>query len=111
MAAYPINLIAEKNADFSSTITIADEDNGLPLNLSGFTAEAKMKRSYTSSVSHPISVEFVDRIAGVIRISLNTQQMSSLSARRYVYDVVITSPSGVKTRVVEGIIEISPGVT
>ena len=51
MAAYSINLLVEKNTDFSTTITITDEDNGLPLNLTGFTAEAKIKRSFAAVVS------------------------------------------------------------
>jgi hypothetical protein len=111
MAAYSINLLVEKNCNFSTTITITDEDNGLPLNLTGFTAEAKIKRSFASTVSQSFSLEFVDRVDGVMRLSLTSTQTSSLVAKRYVYDLVITSPLGVKTRVVEGIIEVSPGVT
>ena len=111
MAAYSINLLVEKNVDFNTTITIADEDNGLPLNLTGFTAEAKIKRSFASTSSQSFSVEFVDRVAGVMGLSLTSTQTSLLTARRYVYDLVITSSLGVKTRVVEGIVEVSPGVT
>lgn len=111
MAAYSINLLVEKNSDFSTDITIADEDTGSPLNLSGFTANAKIKRSYSASTSQNFNVEFVDRIGGVIRLFLTSQQTSELSYKRYVYDVVIESPSNIKTRVVEGLIEVSPGVT
>lgn len=111
MAAYSINLLVEKNTDFNTTITITDEDNGLPLNLTGFTAEAKIKRTFASATSQSFSVEFVDRVAGVIGLSLTNTQTALLTARRYVYDLVITSPLGVKTRVVEGIVEVSPGVT
>lgn len=111
MAAYSINLLVEKNSNFSTTITITDEDNGLPLNLTGFTAEAKIKRSFSSTTSQSFTVEFVDRVAGVIGLSLSSSQTALLTSRRYVYDLVITSPAGVKTRVVEGIVEVSPGVT
>jgi hypothetical protein len=34
-----------------------------------------------------------------------------MSPGRYLYDVVITSPTSIKTRVVEGIVVILPGVT
>jgi hypothetical protein len=34
-----------------------------------------------------------------------------LTPGRQVFDLLITSPTGVKTRVVEGVIVISPGVT
>jgi hypothetical protein len=111
MAAYSINLLVEKNTDFSTTITITDEDNGLPLNLTGFTAEAKIKRSFASVVSQSFVVEFIDRVDGVIGLSLTNTQTALLTARRYVYDLVVTSPAGIKTRMVEGIIEVSPGAT
>jgi hypothetical protein len=111
MTAFSINFIVERNADYSSEINITNESNGSPLNLAGYTSQATMKRSHTSSVSYNINVEFADRIGGVLRIFLTNEETSNIPAGRYVYDVIITSPNGVKTRVVEGIIEVSPGVT
>lgn len=111
MAAYSINLLVEKNTDFSTEITISDEDTGLPLNLSGFTASAKIRRSHSATTSSDFNIEFIDRVGGVVRLFLTNHQTSLLKYKRYVYDVVIESPSGIKTRVVEGLIEVSPGVT
>jgi hypothetical protein len=34
-----------------------------------------------------------------------------MSPGRYLYDLVITSPASIKTRVVEGIVVVMPGVT
>lgn len=34
-----------------------------------------------------------------------------LSPGRYLYDLLITAPGGTKTRVVEGIVTVTPGVT
>jgi hypothetical protein len=111
MTAFSINFIVEKNADYSTEINITNESNGAPLNLAGYTAEAKMKKSHTSSTFYNINVEFADRIGGILRIFLTNIETSNIPAGRYVYDVVINSPNGIKTRVVEGIIEVSPGVT
>ena len=36
---------------------------------------------------------------------------AALEARRYVYDIILTSPQSIKTRVIEGIVEVTPGVT
>lgn len=36
---------------------------------------------------------------------------ANLTPGRSLYDLVITSPAGVKTRVVEGIVNILPGIT
>jgi len=42
---------------------------------------------------------------------MNAFNTSLLKEGRYVYDIVITSNSGVKTRVVEGQVTVTPGVT
>ena len=44
-------------------------------------------------------------------ISLTNAQTNAMKAGRYVYDVEITSSGGTKTRVLEGQLEITPGVT
>ena len=49
--------------------------------------------------------------AGRVQLSLNAVQTTAMKAGRYVYDVVITSPSGLKTRVLEGTVSVLEGVT
>ena len=44
-------------------------------------------------------------------ITLTDTQTTALESGRYVYDVVITSGSGAKTRVVEGQVTVNPSVT
>lgn len=110
MSAISINLSVNQGSDYDATFTITNE-NGAPLNLNGYIAEAKLRKTHTSSESQSFTIEFLDRVAGVIKISLTNQQTSLLKAYRYVYDIVITSPNGTKTRVIEGLIEVSPGVT
>ncbi len=111
MAAIPLNLLLEKGTDFDATFNIQNEDNTTPLNLTGYTAEAKLKKSYYTSTSTNFVVDFVDRYNGILKISLNNTGTSALDARRYVYDIVLTSPQSIKTRVIEGILEVTPGVT
>jgi hypothetical protein len=36
---------------------------------------------------------------------------ANLTPGRFLYDLVITAPDGTKTRVVEGIVNVLPGVT
>ena len=59
----------------------------------------------------PFAVTFEDRSKGIIKISLTDTVTTALKARRYVYDLVLTSASGVKTRFIEGIATVTPGVT
>ena len=53
----------------------------------------------------------VDATTGEITISLTAAQTNALVAGRYVYDAEITSAGGTVTRVIEGQIEVTPGVT
>lgn len=110
MAAIPLNLLLEKGTDFDATFNIQNEDNTTPLNLTGYTAEAKMRRSYYSTSSTDFTVGFVDRYNGILKISMTNANTSTLDPRRYVYDIVLTSPQGIKTRVIEGVLEVTPGV-
>ena len=109
MAAIPLNLLLEKGTDFDATFNIQNEDNTTPLNLTGYTADAKMRRYY-STTSTDFTVGFVDRYNGILKISMTNAATAALDPRRYVYDIVLTSPQGIKTRVIEGILEVTPGV-
>jgi hypothetical protein len=42
---------------------------------------------------------------------MNAATTADIVPGRYVYDVLITSPSVVKTRVIEGIVTVLPSVT
>ena len=111
MSAITINLVIEQGTDFSASFTIKN-NNGAPVNLLGFSAAAKLKTSYyTTSSPTPFNVTFVDRSKGIILLKLSDTTTTNLKARRYVYDIVLTSPSGVKTRFIEGIATVTPGVT
>jgi hypothetical protein len=110
MAAVPINLVIEQGTDFYATFTVTNDD-GTPLNLSGFTGTCKMKRSHASN-STPISVDlgYVSRSAGKISISMSAANTTTLKAKRYVYEIILISPNNVKSRVIEGLVEVTPGV-
>jgi hypothetical protein len=108
------NLRVDAGASFSSDITVTNTD-GTPFNLTGHTAQAKMAQGYASTrtrVSFTTSIAN-DPTTGVITLSLTADQTNNLEApARYVYDVEITKTSdSTITRVIEGIITVSPSVT
>jgi hypothetical protein len=110
MSAVPINLVIEQGTDYYASFTVTNDD-GTPLNLSGFTGTCRMKKTYSSS-GNPIefTLGYINRTAGKIFISMTATQTAALKARRYVYEIVLTSPNNVKGRVIEGLIEVTPGV-
>jgi hypothetical protein len=105
------NLYIDQGSDFDAEIVIYD-DNNFPWDLTGYTGQAKIRKSYysTNFVNFTVSFPTV-RTNGVINLGLSSSQTMSLEQGRYVYDVVLTNPFGKKNRVIEGIVTINPGVT
>lgn len=110
MAAIPVNIVIDKGANFDVSFFITNKD-GTPLNMSGYTGVAALKKSYSATTSIPMTLTFVNRTIGEIAISLEPEETLTLDRRRYVYDILLTDPSGYKTRVIEGNAEVSPGVS
>ena len=52
-----------------------------------------------------------DAAAGQITMAMDSATTANVTPGRYVYDVLITSGSGVKTRIIEGIVTVLPSVT
>ena len=98
-ATYSANVVAYINTS-SSTV----------LSLSGYTANAQIKRSYYhGNVAATFNVWIQDAAAGIVNLVLDTANTVVMKDGKYVYDVMVTK-SGVKTRIVEGIATVTPGV-
>jgi hypothetical protein len=110
MPAININLSLEQGTDYEVDFTIRNDD-GTPLNLTGYASSCFMRKNYTSTTSYPFTVSFVDRLAGEITLGMGRSVTSQISEGRYVYDITLTSPTNVRTRVIQGNVLVSPGVT
>jgi hypothetical protein len=109
VAAYS-ELTLEQYATFSTTVNVQDIQ-GDALNLTNYSTAAQLRKSYYSSNAVSFNV-FVSNIStGEITMVMDSANTANISPGRYVYDLTITSPTNVKTRVVEGIVNVLPGVT
>ena len=70
-----------------------------------------LRISFFSSTKTDFTASIANALTGRLTISLSATQTNALAAGRYVYDVEITDAAGVVTRVVEGQVELTPGVT
>ena len=111
MPAGYTELFLEQGADFNMSVTL-DDVGGSSFNLVNFTASSQMRKSYYStSVAATFNVDTGANAAlGIITISLDSANTANINAGRYVYDVYITNASS-RTRVLEGIVNVSPQVT
>ena len=108
------NLIIEQGATFTSDVTVKD-GAGEALDLTGYSASAKMALGYASTRTRTTINTTIDSdpTTGVITLSLSPTETSNLEApARYVYDVELLKASDNSViRVIQGIITVSPNVT
>lgn len=109
MAVYT-ELNIEQYATFSTTINVEDVQ-GDAVNLSGYTAASQIRKSYYSTSANTLTATVTGIANGEITLSMTAANTANLTPGRYLYDLVITAPDTTKTRVVEGIVNVLPGVT
>ena len=111
MAAGYQELFLEQGTTFTTTITL-DDIYSVPYDLTEITAKSQIKRSYYSANN---TAEFLvtinDPSSGTILLSLNSNATANIAPGRYVYDVVIKDTANTVTRVLEGIVNVTPQVT
>lgn len=103
------NLVIDQGSTFSTDLYLTDTDGG-PLLLNGYTAASQMRKWYTSSNSSAVFTTFVNVGSSFITLSLTANSTGALTAGRYVYDVEISDGVSI-SRVVEGIVTVTPQVT
>ena len=109
MAGYA-ELTVEQGADFNTTINVND-GTGAAQDLTSYTAAAQMRKSYYSTTANSFTVTISNAANGEITMAMTSANTANLAAGRAFYDLVMTSPTNVKTRVVEGIVTVLPSVT
>ena len=109
MAAFS-ELLIEQGATFSSTVNVEDSA-GAAINLHGYSAASQMRKSYYATSNTAFLATITGEANGEITLSMTSANTATLTPGRYVYDLLITAPDTTKTRVVEGIVIVSPGVT
>lgn len=105
------NLVIDQGSTFSTDLNLTD-DNGDALNLVGYTSNSQIRKWYTSTNASASFTTSINTSSGVITLSLTSAQTSNLVSGRYVYDVEINdTASGEVSRIVEGIVTVTPQVT
>ena len=103
------NLLMDQGASYRASINIEDE-NGIKVPLTGYTAIAQIRKYFTSSISYNFTVE-IDAPNGIITLIMTKAQTAIIKAGRYVFDCLVTDPSNFSVRLIEGIIDVRPGVS
>lgn len=110
MAVYAVNFNLDKGTDFEEEFNLY-EDDGTPLDLTGYVGSAKIRKYPASPKYKPFTITFIDREEGRIKLSLTNTQTSGLESGRNYYDLLLTDGSGKIKKVVEGSIVVNDSAT
>jgi hypothetical protein len=107
--AIKANLQIDQGTTFQTSINVTDDNDDI-VNLTGYSAVAQMRKHYTSSNATSFTTSISPSI-GVVTLSMTANNTNLITAGRYVYDCELTDVNGAVTRLVEGIVTVTPGVT
>mgnify|MGYP001295485312 CR=1 FL=1 len=104
------NIFIDQGTDFTMTVDVQNA-LGNALDLTGYTIAAQIRKTYGSSNVTAVFTTSHNGAGGQVTMSLPDATTTSIDSGRYVYDLMITSGAGEKTRVIEGQATVTPGVT
>ena len=104
MTVYRKNITINVGETFSEDLTLLSADGSGVVDLTGFTAQSKIRKSPQNYRFADIQVGITSAGAanGLINISIASTITKFLQGGRHVYDIVLTRPSGFKFVAVEG---------
>lgn len=109
MPAANYNIIVDQHADFARTFEI--KSAGSVVDLTGYTFEASMREKIQSTTAYDFVVVVQDAAQGLITMRMTDQETAAVPAGSYVYDLVMITDSGDRTRLLQGKADVSGGVT
>lgn len=111
MAAY-VELFMDQGATFNNIINLSDDLTNANINVSGYIVRSQMRRSYYSAnATANIICTITSAINGEITMSLPANTTANIKSGRYLFDLETVDTNGIVSRVLEGIITVTPEVT
>ena len=104
------NITIKKGTDFSRSFAVSESQ--IATDITGYTFEGTLKERYTSTDSVSFTMTTIQPPEqGIFQASLTDTITSQMDPGTWVYDIVMTTDSGDKIRILEGNAFISQGVT
>lgn len=111
MASY-VELFIDQGTTFNNIINLTDDTTNTPINIYGYSVSSQIRRSYYSAnITGNIVCTITNTSNGEITMSMTAANTSNIKPGRYVFDVKTTDTSNTVSRVLEGIITVTPSCT
>ena len=106
--ATKVNIVIDQGTTFNTDYTFTN-DNDDPIDFSSYQGRSQIRKAASSSTSYEFTVGLSND--GVVSLSMNAATTSTISAGRYLYDLEVVDSNGVVSRLVEGIVTVTPEIT
>jgi len=106
--AAKVNIVIDQGATFNTTYTIHNAYDE-PIDFTGYTANSQIRKTFSSSNAYTFDVALSN--SGLVTLSMSAATTGTIVAGRYVYDVEVQDLSNIRSRIVEGIVTVTPQVT
>ena len=103
------NITINQNADFIRSFQV--KENNVVLDITNFTFEGRIKESFHTPGHTSFTTSIVDAATGTFQIQLTDVQTAAMIGGTSVYDLIMTTAAGVKTRILSGNAFVIQGVT
>ena len=111
MAEY-VELYIDQGAEFSTTIAISDEQTNIPGNLTNIVVTGQIRKSLLSvNASGQFDCSVTNPANGEILIAMDSANTSNLRPGSYFYDVRLNGVGNTHSRLIEGVLFVTPGIT
>jgi hypothetical protein len=102
----------DQGASFNNVINLTDDLSNASLNILGYTVRSQMRRSYYSvNATANITCTITNSSNGEITMSMTAANTTLIKAGRYLFDLETVDLNGIVSRVLEGIITVTPQIT
>lgn len=117
MAAAEQDFLIEQGSTWTAGFTY--KVAGVSQDLSGYVANCQIKKTASGEVIATPTCTIVKDEIGKIHLELTDEETWTIPATgrtykdktEYTLDITLTTPTGVTTRLINGIVSVSPGVT
>lgn len=104
-------LTVDQGTTFETSIDLVGDD-GAAINIAGYVFQGQIRKSYYSSnVTANLTITTLSNTSGNVLVTLNAATTANIRAGRYLYDVKMTDTENIVTRIVEGVLTVTPQVS
>ena len=103
------NITINQHADFRRAFQV--KENDVVLDITGYSFSGRLKENYNHSGHTDFTTQIEDAAAGTFSVALTDGVTGAMDPGTWVYDIVMTTDAGVKTRLIQGNAFLKQGVT